>query len=360
MADEFESDRPEPEGEGGPVKSFLDHLEDLRWVLVKSVVALGVAMLLCLIAGNYVVNILKWPLERAKVRYPGTNQVVTVAYGTNKLGTFQITADQGKALDLGSNRFVAVVVEPQLLGTNHVLGWRVDPASPLAISSQKLQIDLINLSPAGGFIVAFQVALYGGAVLAAPFIFYFVISFIFPALKMREQKYVYRGIVFGAGLFLAGVSFCYFLLMPVALSASQLYSNWLGFGALQWRAEDYISFVCKFMLGMGLGFELPVVLLTLVKLGVLNYRTLRGMWRYMIVIVLVLGGFLTTPEVLTQVMMAVPLYGLYELSVWIAWYWDQPDRAKAQRHLLLVFGGILLLGLALWKFGWPWVHQFLH
>lgn len=360
MADAFESERPEPEGEGGPVKSFLDHLEDLRWVLIKSVVALAVAMLLCLIAGNYVVNILKWPLDRAKVHFPGTNQVVTVTYGTNKLGTFQVNADQQKALDLGTNRFVAVEVEPQLIGTNRVLGWKLNPDATLAESAQKLRIELINLSPAGGFIVAFQVALYGGAVLAAPFIFYFVISFIFPALKMREQKYVYRGLIFGAGLFLAGVSFCYFLLMPVALAASQMYSNWLGFGALQWRAEDYISFICKFMLGMGLGFELPVVLLTLVKIGVLNYRRLRAMWRYMIVIVLILGGVLTTPEVLTQVMMAVPLYGLYEISVWIAWYWDQPDRAKARRHLLLVFGGVLLIIFGLWKFGWPWLKQYLH
>jgi sec-independent protein translocase protein TatC len=174
------------------------------------------------------------------------------------------------------------------------------------------------------------VALYGGAVLAAPFIFYFVISFVFPALRMKEQKYVRHGLAFGGGLFLAGISFCYFLLMPVALSASQLYSNWLGFGATQWRAEDYISFICKFMLGMGLGFELPVVLLTLVKIGVLNYQRLRAMWRYMIVIVLVLGGVLTTPEVLTQVMMAVPLYGLYELSVWIAWYWEWRDRKRAK------------------------------
>ena len=85
------------------------------------------------------------------------------------------------------------------------------------------------------------------------------------------------------------------------------------------------------MLGMGLGFELPVVLLTLVKLGVLSYTSLRKMWRYMIVIVLVLGGFLTTPEVLTQVMMAGPLYMLYEISVWIAWYWEWRDRRRAAR-----------------------------
>jgi sec-independent protein translocase protein TatC len=146
------------------------------------------------------------------------------------------------------------------------------------------------LSPAGGFVVAFQVALYGGLVLASPFIFYFILSFVFPALKMREQKYVYRGLFFGVGLFLFGVSFCYFILMPVALAAAQMYSNWLGIGALQWRAEDYISFVCKFMVGMGLGFELPVVLLTLVKIGVLDYSTLSKARRYMIVINLILGG----------------------------------------------------------------------
>ena len=329
MADDQEPDHPELESEGGPVKSFLEHLEDLRWVLVKSVVALGIAMLLCLIAGNYVVEILKWPLERAKIRYPGTNQVVTVSYGTNRLGTVKLAPEQQRELDLGSNRFVAVQIEPLTLGTNRVLGWRVNPDPAATTDADKLKIDLINLSPAGGFLVAFQVALYGGAVLAAPFVFYFVVSFIFPALRMREQKHISRAILFGGGLFFSGVAFCYFILMPVALAASQMYSNWLGFGALQWRAEDYISFVCKFLLGMGLGFELPVVLLTLVKLGVLSYTSLRKMWRYMIVIVLVLGGFLTTPEVLTQVMMAGPLYLLYEISVWIAWYWEWRDRRRA-------------------------------
>jgi sec-independent protein translocase protein TatC len=362
MADEFEPEHSDLGSEGGPVKSFLDHLEDLRWVLIKSITTLAVAMLLCLIAGDLVVRILKWPLERAKVNYPGTNQVVTVTYGTNKLTTLKLTPEQEKALQLDTtNRFVAIEVEPQILGTNRVLGWKVNPDPTLAVSAQKLKIELINLSPAGGFIVAFQVALYGGTVMASPFILYFILSFVFPALKMKEQKYVRRGLFFGAGLFLAGVCFCYFILMPVALAASQMYSNWLGFGATQWRAEDYISFICKFMLGMGLGFELPVVLLTLVKIGVLSYRGLRAMWRYMIVIVLVLGGLLTTPEVLTQVMMAVPLYGLYELSVWIAWYWEEPNRTKARTRffaVLIALGGGF--GWLLWKFGLPLLQHFYH
>ncbi|MSU58160.1 MAG: twin-arginine translocase subunit TatC [Pedosphaera sp.] len=329
MAEDHEGEHPEPGDEGGPVKTFLEHLEDLRWVLIKSSVALAVAMLLCLIAGNYVVAVIKWPLTRAKISIPGTNQVVTVSYGTNRLGTIKLTPEQQQELDLGTNRFVGVAIEPLTLGTNRVLGWRIDSDPTLEANAKQMKIDLINLSPAGGFMVAFQVAFYGGMVLAALPISYFVISFIFPALKMREQKYVYRGLIFGCGLFFTGVSFCYFGLMPVALSASQMYSQWLGLGAFQWRAEEYISFVCKFMLGMGLGFELPVVLLTLVKIGVLNYRSLRKMWRYMIVINLILGAVLTTPEVITQVMMAVPLYGLYEISVWIAWYWERRDRKRA-------------------------------
>lgn len=327
MADDFEAERPDA-AEGGPVKSFLEHLEDLRWVLVKSAAALFLGMLICLIGANYVMAILKWPLANARVPRPGTNQVVTVSFGTNQLKTFTLTAAQQQALALGTNRYIAITVEPVQVGTNQLLGWQVNPDPRAADAARHMQIDLINLSPAGGFVVAFQVALYGGIILAAPFILYFVASFVFPALRIREKKYVYRGLLIGVGLFLAGVAFCYFLLMPLALSASQLYSQWLGLGAFQWRAEEYISFVCKFMLGMGLGFELPVVVLTLVKIGVVDYRTLSQARRYMIVINLFLGAVLTTPEVITQLIMFVPLQLLYELSVLIAWYWHRQERRR--------------------------------
>jgi sec-independent protein translocase protein TatC len=351
MADD--RDENSEHAEGGPVKTFLEHLEDFRWVLVKSAVALSLAMVICLIAGNHIVQILEWPLKQADPNYPikvwnrtlgwawplknrgsysGTNQIAVVNFGTNHIGNFQLSPEQQKNFNLGTNHFVAIQVEPVTMGTNHILSWRIvnDPA---AISqAQHMQVELINLHPAGGFFVAFQVAFYAGMVLAAFPILYFVASFVFPALKWNERKYVYRGLFFGGGLFIIGISFCYFVLMPVALAASQMYSNWLGFGAMQWRAEDYISFVCKFMLGMGLGFELPVVLLILVKLDVLRYRTLRGMWRYMIVINLVLGALLTTPEVITQLLMALPLYMLYEVSVWIAWYWDRKERKRTLQN----------------------------
>jgi len=350
MAGDHEAEHPD-EAEGGPVKTFLEHLEDFRWVLIKSIVALFLGMLLCLFAANHVVEIIKWPLTRAPAGIPGTNQIAVVSFGTNHVGNFQLTSGQQQALALGTNRFVSIQVEPLVLGTNRVLGWRVSDDPDAIAAAQRMKVELVNLSPAGGFVVAFQVAIYGGAVLASPFIFYFIASFVFPALKIHERKYVYRGLLIGGGLFLAGVAFCYFALMPVALAAAQMYSRWLGLGALQWRAEEYIGFVCKFLLGMGLGFELPVVVLTLVKIGVLNYRLLSGARRYMIVINLFLGAVLTTPEVLTQIVMFVPLQLLYEITVWIAWYWDQPDRRAARRALLLALLLILLAVRLAWL-GW--------
>ena len=337
MANDLEVPRTDPDHdeEGGPVKTFLEHLEDLRWVLIKSLVALGLGMLICLIGGNEVVGIIRRPLDYATVPLPrGTNQLWDIRWGTNLLKRVTLTDEQHALFAMGPDRVKIWQIDFKPDGTNgYIVALRPDPkADP--VEAQKLHVNLVNLGPVGGFFVALQVALYGGMVLASPFIFYFVAGFIFPALRMGEKYYVYRGLGFGLLLFFLGVGFCYFILMPVALSASALYSNWLGFESNQWRAEEYISFVCKFMLGMGLGFQMPVVLLTLVKIGVLSYAMLSKMRRYMIVINLVLGAVLTTPEVLTQVMMAIPLQILYEISVWIAWYWERRDkkREEAQRR----------------------------
>ena len=313
------------EEEGGPVKSFLEHLEDLRWVLIKSLVALGVAFVVCLIAGDWVVAVLTRPLQKAKIRFQPNTQVVTFLFGTNRLGVFQLPKDQKAGLDLGTNRFVTLHLQPVTIGTNEVLGLRADSDSSEA---EKLAIPLVSLSPAGAFVVAVQVAAYAGVVIASPLILYFVAQFVFPALKLMERKYVYRGLFFGLGLFFTGVLFCYFALLPIALAASVKYTQWLGFSVPQWRAEDYVSFVTKFMLGMGLGFEMPVILLVLVKIGVLNYAMLSRARRYVIIINFFLGAVLTTPEIITQILMALPLQLLYEITIWIAWYWERKEKRR--------------------------------
>jgi sec-independent protein translocase protein TatC len=344
------------EDEGGPIKSFLEHLEDLRWVLIKSGVAAGVAMLVCLLAGPYAVGVLMWPLHRATPLHGSKAQTVQLTFGTNQVARFEVKTNDPFAAVVGTNQFTHLEIVPMTIGTNQVLGLRAGTN----FEAGGLGIQIVNLSPAGSFIVATKVAFYGGLVIASPLILYFIAQFVFPALKMLEKKYVYRGLLFGGGLFLTGISFCYFVLMPVALAASVQYAEWLGFSVYQWRAEDYVGFVCKFILGMGLGFELPVVVLTLVKIGVLNYSTLSRSRRYVIVIVFILGAILTTPEVITQVLMAIPLWGLYEITVGVAWYWEQEDRVKARWQLLKVAGMIAVALVLIWgavRYGWPWLHQ---
>ncbi|HLP75337.1 MAG TPA: twin-arginine translocase subunit TatC [Candidatus Paceibacterota bacterium] len=354
MADELEAER-QAEDEGGPVKSFLEHLEDLRWVLIKCGVAVFVAMLVCLLAGNYLMRVLEWPLRRAPVPHSSDTHFARLTFGTNQIATFNIAKTDILSPLAGTNEFVRLQIVPVAIGTNQLLCLNVQPETS---SEQTLPVQIINLSPAGAFVVATKVAFYGGLLISAPLILYFIAEFIFPALRMREKKYIFMGLLIGGGLFFIGVSFCYFILMPIALTASMEYANWLGLAAFQWRAEDYISFVCKFMLGMGLGFEMPVVVLTIVKIGLLNYRTLAAARRYVIVICFILGAVLTTPEVVTQVLMAIPLLGLYELSVWVAWYWEHPDPRKARKQLLLVFA-LIALAIALiwvgWHYGIPWL-----
>jgi len=306
-------------------------LEDLRWVFIRCATVLGISMLVCLIAGNWLVNVLKWPLGRATITPAGTNQQVHVSIGTNIVGSLRLGTNRLGTLDLGQAPDITLnlVALPLPGSTNTFLAFQLQANNVPPKKTLAERVELLNLNPAGGFYVAFQVAIYGGFVLAAPFVLYYVGMFILPALRRSEKKHILPGFAIGTLLFAGGVSFCYFVMMPLALGASVKYSEWLGFSANQWRAEEYISFVCKFLLGMGLGFELPVVILTLVKLGILCHEQLAGFRRYMIAINLVLGAVLTTPEVLTQVMMAIPLQILYEISVWIAWYWERRDRKLA-------------------------------
>jgi sec-independent protein translocase protein TatC len=329
MADFPKEPRPDGMEEGGgPVKTFLEHLEDFRWLVIKAGVALAVCFFVCCYAVPQIVAILKWPLSHAALYRVGDERKVLVCFGTNTLATLDLATNQIGGLDLGSNWFTLLRVEPVAVGSNVLLTLQVDKDPPPA-ALLKSATDLIYLDPSAPFFSSMSLAFYGGILMASPFIFFFIAQFILPALKVREKKYVSRAAFTGVGLFLAGVAFCYFFVLARALKFAQWWAAWMGVKVPEWRAETYFSFVTKFLIGMGLGFELPVVLLALVKIGILDYKKLRGLWRYMIVINLILGALLTTPEVFTQLVMGVVLYMLYEISVWVAWYWERRDRKRA-------------------------------
>lgn len=311
---------------GGPVKSFLEHLEDLRWTLIKCIVAVLVAMLLCLVAGNKLVALLTWPLKRAERPLVINPEQITVWLGTNYMGKIpraDVPLLSGVTNDQNSLKLVPTQIDSQI-----VLSFQLDEGLP---SNPRPGAPVLkNYTPLGGIIVAMRLAIYGGLILASPFIIYFIGQFVLPALKVREKKLLYQAVAFGSVLFFLGVAFCYFVVSTVALMATVQFSQWMGFAADEWRGEDYIGFMCKFMLGMGIGFEMPVVILTLVRIGLLDYERLVRYRSYAIVGNLILAAFATpSADPITMFLMALPLQFLYEVSTLVAWYWKRRDAKKA-------------------------------
>ena len=269
------SDEAQPNDEevgGGAVKSFLEHLEDLRWMLIKSAAATLAGMLVCLCAVPTVVKVLNWPLKRAQQRHvaflpENTNRFVAIELGSVTLQRLRATTNHIGSIDLGTNQYIRLHLDPVQVGTNTLLGVTVTAdESPPGDSGPKL----IFLDASGPFLSALHIAFFGGLFLASPFVLYFIGEFVMPALKIVEKKYFMRAFWFGLILFLLGVSFAYFVVMPAALKFAELYANWMmddmgdSSAVPYWQAESYWGFELKFMFGMGAGFELPVVLLALV------------------------------------------------------------------------------------------------
>lgn len=293
-------------------------------MLLKSLASLLVAMMVCLIGGNWLVKVLMWPLTQAERFRVDHDRAVPLHFGTNRIASLAREDLEGA---FGTNLPRSLRLAPVSLGTNLVLAVVAD-AVPWQSPSHGITV-LKNYTPLGGVMTALKLGLYGGCVLGAPFILFFIGQFVLPALHFHEKKLLFQIVGFGSVLFFLGVAFCYFLMTGVALSAAVQFSEWLGFGADEWRAEDYIGFMCKFMLATGLAFELPVVILTIVKLGFLDYKQLNAFRSYWIVIALVIAAILTpSADPFTMILMALPLWLLYELSTLIAYYWHRRDRQR--------------------------------
>ena len=333
MADELEVLPPESDNEdegGGPIKSFLEHLEDLRWTLIKSAAAFAIGFVVCLSAAPWIISFLEWPLDQALKIRTSTAPRTILLLGTNVLGRFPTPdmAKQAALPGLATNADSFYRLTPQLIGTNWVMGIVPETNPPVAATLQN-SVQLKNFGPISGFNIVMDIAIYGGIVVAAPFILFFLGQFILPALHVHEKKFVFKVAGFSSGLFMLGVGFCYFLMLIICLSTTVTFSQWLGFGADEWQAEQYISFVTVFMLGMGIAFQLPLVLLTLVKIGILNSTKLSQFRMYWVVAGLVIAAFITPDgNPINMMLLFLPLHVLYEISVVIAWWWERKERRE--------------------------------
>jgi len=176
---------------------------------------------------------------------------------------------------------------------------------------------LQNLRPFGQLFLYVQVAIMSGVIISLPNIFYQFWKFIAPALKRTERKYIAWIVIFSSVCFLAGIVFAYFVMLPLSLQfAAEFGSESIQ---NQFAIDEYMSIIISVMLASGVVFELPMISFFLTKLGILTPGFMRKYRRHAIVIILVLAAFLTPgADPVSQIVLAVPLALLYELSILIS------------------------------------------
>ena len=173
------------------------------------------------------------------------------------------------------------------------------------------------LGPGEAFFTFLEVAMILGIALAMPVIIWQVLSFVAPALYQNEKKYLFIAVPGVTVSFVAGVVFCYFLMLPFSIAFLGGFQT--DIFDQRWSAERYLDFVTTFMLWVGVTFELPIVMYFLTKLGVVSPQRLAGFRRYAFVLAFVIGAIITpTPDPINQIIVSMPIYLLFELGVLLA------------------------------------------
>ena len=209
-----------------------------------------------------------------------------------------------------------------------LLTWMQAPLLQVA-AQNNYKFALITTSPIDGFLQVMSVIFATGILLSLPFIIYFVARFVFPGLKEGEQKMLVYGGLAGAVLFAAGVALGYVVTLPVAIKVMFWFNTFLGTAAY-WKLDTYLGFVMQLLIGFGLAFELPLILLILGRLGIISTAQMCKYRRHVIVAILILAMILTPPDVLSQIQMAIPLYILYELCILILRFRERSLRKEKE------------------------------
>jgi sec-independent protein translocase protein TatC len=212
---------------------------------------------------------------------------------------------------------VLVTTAVSFLFAEQVIRWLMAPGD----------VDQLTiLNPTETFTTYMRVSLFTGIGLAMPVILYQVFRYVDPALHPGERRFLLRMGLPIIALFVLGVAFCYYLLLPSALGFLKNFGA--GVFETEWRASEYISFVTTFLLAMGLVFEMPALLFALVKVRVLERRWLARQRRFVFLASFLVAALITpTPDPFNQTLVGLPLYFLFELGLFLARFAEPQRRA---------------------------------
>ena len=291
-----------------------EHLDVLRHVLFKCMGALVVCSLLGLLVTSYIFQLLLFPIrdylepalqncsisESSAVSAnpsPEAATEKTLSRLLDQLNDPALTLDQ--KVDIQSRCLTALLEEKRQI---------------TARTTGIPRIRVIYSSPVEPFMIRLKLAFLGGAIIAIPFLCYFLWGFVSPGIRRRERRLVLKSTVAATGLFLTGASFGYSFL-PLGIPALLKFSA-PGVEHI-WSLQHYIGFCTRLILAFGLAFEMPFFFGILGHFGFVNAERLIKGRVYALILIFVVAAWLTPPDIYSQIALALPMLGLYELSVFI-------------------------------------------
>ncbi|WP_169975938.1 twin-arginine translocase subunit TatC [Tautonia rosea] len=306
--------------------SFGDHIEELRLRLVLALLGLAVGVILSLIPplnlGYHVMQGMQDPAQEALEAYHLRQTESRVAAAELKATYTEMPARISAAALVAALREVAPNVtlpeeDPGSLEGRYVeLPMQVRDAAAIDLVNTNVQRQkaLIALRPLETAVIFFTVCIITGLVIASPWVFYQLWAFVAAGLYRHERATVYRYLPFSLGLFLGGVFLCYFGVLPLTLQFLLQFNIWLNVEpSLQLTA--WMSFATLLPLVFGLGFQLPLVMLFVGKLGIVSAQTFREKRKFALLGITIVASMLTPADIVSMLMLAAPMVALYELGI---------------------------------------------
>lgn len=334
--------------------SFLEHLDELRKRLVRSVVFIVIAFVGCFFASQYIYNFLAVPIVRALNESAQRDMAATGLDESSirPLANLNV-GERGKYVFDRSTRLGTAIVQP---GTTVEVVAAADSEGKLGLYTDeplitrdgmvakgiRLPIDLsakpsdmpqlgeklIVTTAQEAFTLYVTVSLYSAIAISIPFLLLQVWGFISPALYQHEKSYVTPFIALSSIAFVAGAAFAYYILFPPAvgylLGVAEEFRPLL-------RATDYFDLITLIMLAMGIIFQMPAVTYVLARIGLVTSSFLISNWKMALIIILIVAAFVSpTGDIPNLMLFAMPMVVLYVFSIFIAWFFGkkrQPDTA---------------------------------
>ena len=222
-------------------------------------------------------------------------------YGQLEKGIATLTREHGDLMGLAS----AALLEPGRVDDSefmHVFLWRPAKEDP--------RVRAKSLSAHEAFAIYMKASFLFGAIISSPWVFYQIWSFVAAGLYRHERRFVYIFLPFSLGLFLAGAALAFLYVFEPVLTFLFQFNDWLGI-QLEPRISEWLSFVLILPLGFGIGFQLPLVMLFLERIGVFTLQDYWSQWRIAVVVIFIIAAILTPPDPSSQLLMAIPLCLLY-------------------------------------------------